>query len=274
MKPYYEHAGITIYHGDALSVLPLLDRAELILTDPPYGVTRNWWDSTNWILTWPELMQQINPAAIVMTAQQPFTSKIVSAMPDWFKWADVWHKTQARGRLNAKFMPLREHEDILVFSRDTVPFYPQLKRKLKENVRPNSPRTKGSDNYGPHGLISERSIADNMSYPRSVVRFANSQEGDHPTQKPVQLFTYLILSYSRAAELVIDPFCGSGTTLAAAKRTGRRAIGIEIEERYCEIAAKRLSQEVMQFQELGSPEFSGSHAGIASSPAPKGDTRP
>lgn len=250
LTPYYEHAGITIYHWDATSVLLGIESPDLILTDPPYGVTRNWWDKTNWVPTWLELMERVSPRALVMTAQQPFTSQIVTAMPDWFKWADVWHKTQARGHLNATVMPLREHEDILVFSKDTVPYYPQLERKPKENIRPVSPRTKGSDNYGTHGLVSQRGIPLDMAYPRSVVRFANCQEGQHPTQKPVNLFAYLIMSFSRTAELVIDPFMGSGTTLVAAKKTGRRAIGIEIEERYCEIAAKRLSQEVMDFGNL------------------------
>ena len=245
MTPYYSEAGITIYHGDCREILPALPKVDLVLTDPPYGVTRNWWDTTNWLPWFKPAKELLDPKSIVMTGQQPFTSQMVWLMPDWFKWADVWHKTQARGHLNAKIMPLREHEDILVFSSGTAPYYPQLQAKPKENIRPNSPRTKGTSNYGEHGLVSARSIPEDQSYPRSVVTFANCQEGQHPTQKPVELFSYLILSFSLSGETILDPFCGSGTTLVAAKNLGRNAIGIEIEERYCEIAANRLRQGVL-----------------------------
>ena len=250
MRPYYEHAGITIYHGDCREVLPTLLPVDLVLTDPPYGVSRNSWDSTDWIPSFRPLMEIVCPKAIVMTAQQPFSSQIVMSMRDWFKWSDVWRKTQARGHLNANVMPLREHEDILVFSSNSVPFYPQFTRKPTFNIRPNSPRTKGTTNYGKHGLVSERTIPLDESYPRSVVTFSNSQEGEHPTQKPVELFRYLVLSFSFTGETILDPFLGSGTTLQAAKELGRTAIGIEIEERYCEISAKRLSQEVLNLTEV------------------------
>ncbi len=249
MSLYYDHAGIQIHLGDCREILPTLPKLDLLLTDPPYGATRNWWDKTNWIPSWREMMEILDVPCQVMTAQQPFSSQIISAIPDWFKWADVWHKTQARGHLNCKIMPLRDHEDILVFARGSAPFYPQFSKKPKENVRPNSARTKGTDNYGKHALTSERLVPLDVSFPRSVVTFPNDQSGQHPTQKPVALFSYLVRSFSADGQTILDPFMGSGTTLVAAKNLGRKAIGIEIEERYCEIAAKRLRQEVFDFSE-------------------------
>lgn len=250
MKPYYEEKGITIYHGDCREILPTLEPVDLVLTDPPYGITRNKWDCFDFIPQWWECIKRLARNGVVITAQQPFTSEMVMAGRDWFKWADVWHKTQARGHLNARVMPMREHEDILVFAPGKMVYHPQLQRKLSHNMRPISPRTKGTANYGAHGLESDRTIALDEAYPRSVVRFENSQEWQHPTQKPIALVAYLIKTFTNPADEILDPFMGSGTTLRAAKDLGLRAIGIEIEEKYCEIAAERLRQEVLQFEQV------------------------
>jgi len=244
MKPYYQHDGITIYHGDARDILPELEPVDLVLTDPPYGVTQNDWDSFDVCEMW-ALLKNARPTTVVMTAQQPFTTDCINAARDWFKWADVWHKTQARGHLNAHVMPLREHEDVLVFAEAKATFNPVMSKKPKWNVRPVTPRTKQTGNYGNHGLDSERTASVNESFPRSVMQFANSQDGHHPTQKPLALFRLLVSQYSNASDTILDPFMGSGTTLVAAKLEGREAIGIELEERYCEIAANRLRQGVL-----------------------------
>ena len=241
MKPYYEHAGITIYHGDCREIVPQLE-FDVVVTDPPYGVTENKWDDS--AVTLGAFDQIVEP--LVCTSQNPFSSELVCRYRNRFKWSDVWEKTQAVGFLNAKVMPMRQHEDILIFCDGRMPFSPQISRKPLVNIRPHG-RTAQSSNYGKFDEERVRTIAPYETYPRSIVTFANSQEGEHPTQKPLSLFRYLVLSYSYPNHRVCDPFMGSGTTLAAAKALERRAIGIEIEEKYCEIAAKRLSQEVFDF---------------------------
>lgn len=220
-----------------------------IITDPPYGITQNEWDSVPDLEAWWQEVWRVCSGAVVMTANQPFTSKVVMSQLKWFRWADVWHKSQARGHLNAKVMPLREHEDILVFCKSRVTYHPQFSAKPAENIRPNTPRTKQTGCYGNHGLESKRSVDADVSYPRSVVKFSNDQSGLHPTQKPQKLFEYLIQTYTNEGDLVCDPFCGSGTTAAAAKNTGRRFIGIEINPEYVEISKKRLAQKVFEFSE-------------------------
>jgi site-specific DNA-methyltransferase (adenine-specific) len=143
-------------------------------------------------------------------------------------------------------MPLRQHEDILVFCNGRMPYFPQIGDRVKENIRPHLD-TVQTDSYGAYGEKRERTIKIDETYPRSVLKFANSQDGLHPTGKPLSLFSYLVRSYAAAGQTLCDPFMGSGTTLKAAKMMGCSAFGMEVEERYCEIAANRLSQEVMEF---------------------------
>jgi len=247
IKPYYDEDGIVIYNADCREVLgQFADKSfDLVLTDPPYGVTQNKWDSFDFIPQWWLQMKRLAKNAVVMTAQQPFTSDMVIAGRDWFKWADVWHKTQSRGFLNAKVMPLREHEDILVFGPGRVTYNPQFAPKDRANIRPVTPRTKLSDNYGSANLEWKREQPNDVSFPRSVVKFENSQEGQHPTQKPLALFAYLLKTYANSTDVILDPFLGSGTTLHAAKNLGLKAVGVEINRAYCDIAIERLRQQVL-----------------------------
>jgi len=240
MKPYYQDNSCTIYHGDSREILPQLEPVDLVLTDPPYGVTRNKWDNTGPVF---EVFDQIS-SPIVCTAQNPFTSALVTRYLARFKWSDVWLKSQAVGFLNCKVMPMRQHEDILIFSAGKITYNPQLKDKPKENIRPHG-NTAASSSYGKFENERERSIPLDKTYPTSLVKVSNSQEGLHPTEKPIKLFRYLTASYTNRRQSILDPFMGSGTTLLAAKDLGRKAIGIELEEKYCEIAAKRLAQEVL-----------------------------
>jgi site-specific DNA-methyltransferase (adenine-specific) len=240
MQPYYQDSACTIYNGDCREILPTLPKVDLVLTDPPYGVTQNSWDDAAVVF---DVFNEIT-CPIVCTAQAPFSAQLTMYYRERFKWADVWEKTQPRGFLNCKVMPLRKHEDILVFATGRMPFFPQFSKRPSEHMRTKEKnKGKTSSNYGAYEAIpSERG---DMAYPTSIVRFCNSQDWNHPTGKPVDLFAYLVRSYSNEQQTILDPFMGSGTTLVAAKNLGRKAIGLEIEEKYCEIAAKRLSQEVL-----------------------------
>ena len=242
-KPYYDHAGITIYHGDCLDIMPYLEKVDLVLTDPPYGVTQNDWDK---IEATQSAFDFLLPCNLVFTCQNPASADLITRYRDYFKWSDIWHKSQAVGFLNAKGMPLREHEDILIFSCKSITYNPQIQKKKPENIRPHGD-TAPSSNYGNFKAKRRRTISLDETYPRSIFYCENSQNGFHSNEKPVKLMNYLIRTFSNEDDLIFDPFMGSGTTLVAAKELGRRAIGIEIEEKYCEIAAERLAQEVFDF---------------------------
>lgn len=238
IKPYYSEPGIEIYCGDCRDILPQLPKVNMItITDPLYGVTQNKWDDIN--ITY-GAFDQLN--AWVCTCQNPGSAKLIWRYIHLFKYSDVWEKTQAVGFLNCNKMPLRKHEDILIFG--NLPYNPQIKKKKPENVRPHG-ETALSDNYGKFKTKRVRTIPENMTYPTSVLKFENEQGTSHPTQKPIKLFKYLILTYSNDNDIILDCFMGSGTTLRAAKDLGRKAIGIEIEEKYCDIAVQRLKQQVL-----------------------------
>ena len=253
IKPYYDHAGQTIYLGDCLEILPELEPVHLVLTDPPYGVTQNSWDK---IEKTKQAFDLILPCNLVFTCQNPASADLIMRYFKYFKWSDIWHKSQAVGFLNAKIMPLREHEDILIFANGRMTYNPQIQKKKPENIRPHGD-TAESSNYGKFKEKRERTIGIDETYPRSVFYCENSQNGYHPNEKPEKLFKYLMRTHSNANDLILDPFMGSGTTLVAAKELGRRAIGIEIEEKYCEIAARRLSQEVFQWGGYDEAEEAG-----------------
>lgn len=242
MQPYYQDDYATIYHGDCRWILPQIEKVDLVLTDPPYGVTQNKWDVTDAVF---DVFDSVS-CPIVCTSQNPFTAELICRYKDRFKWADVWEKTQAVGFLNAKVMPLRKHEDILVFCDGRMPYTPQITRKPALNIRPHGD-TAQSSNYGTFKEKRMRTIGIDETYPQSIIRVPNCQEGDHPTQKPRPLFVYLLKTYANSTDIILDPFMGSGTTLRAAKDLGLQSIGIEIEERYCEIAAERLRQGVLAF---------------------------
>ena len=213
MKPYYEHAGITIYHGDCLEIMPTLPAAsvDLVLCDLPYGVTaRNAWDAViPFEPLWAE-DNRVGRGAVVLTATQPFAAALVMSNAAAFKYEWVWCKQQGTG------------------------FKPYVCKSGRATT-----------NYGEQ--VSVVTESNGERYPLTVVDFGYDKNKVHPTQKPVALMEYLIKTYTNPGDTVLDNCMGSGTTLVAAKNLGRKAIGIEREEKYCEIAAKRLSREVFDF---------------------------
>ena len=233
MKPYYEHAGIVIYHGDCRLVLPTLPKCDLLLFDPPYGCDVRYGDAYSddrelywqWFLPALDLLRNTCP-------RMAFTHgvKSLGLITGW-DWVGTWSKPYSAGSRIGNSWVLPHWEPIY--------FFGLFRKGERLNDRPPEHR---SDvfTFDPETAINskgfgfrERNGADNG--------FA------HPTPKPLDLFIELCGLLCRPKEIVCDPFAGSGVTLAAAKFLGRKAIGIEIEERYCEIAAKRLSQSVFEF---------------------------
>jgi len=237
-----------IYKGDCLDVMKDIDDGSiaLILADPPYGTTACKWDSIIPLEPmWKHLKRIIKPnGAIVMTASQPFTTALISSNMKMFKYCWVWEKEQGTGQLNAKIMPLKNHEDICVFTDGTIKamtYNPVMVVGEKPYSRNDIGRVNNAKEkvYGKSHGYSATNI--DTRYPKTVQKFNMAkQKGGHPTQKPVSLMEYLIKTYTNEGETVLDFAAGSGTTGIAAINTNRNYILIEKDEGYYEIAKKRL----------------------------------
>ena len=219
---------------------------DMILADPPYGTTACKWDSVIPLEPmWEQLKRIIKPnGAIVMTASQPFTTILIASNIADFRHNLVWDKVSPTGHLNAKKKPLLRHEDVVLFSKakhGVFTYNPQMRKGAYRNKSPK----RSTDGVVGRCYGTVKHTQDNFNddyYPTSVYELstANRLEKLHPTQKPVALMEYLIKTYTNEGETVLDFCIGSGTTGLAAKNLNRKFIGIEKDERYFEIAKKRL----------------------------------
>ena len=240
MRPYYQNAHGVLWQGDCLAVMGYLQIeygarfADMVLCDPPYGTTRNKWDAVVSLeKMWPRTWACSGPgAAVVFTAAQPFTSTLGASQIDYLRYSWVWEKSAATGHLNAKRMPMKNHEDVLIFYQEPPTYNPQ-------GVAACNKVTRRGGNGGCYGASGKENVQDLTNYPRTIVAFRSEGRTVHPTQKPVALFAYLIQTYTNPGEVVLDFCAGSGTTAVAAEETGRRWVCIEKEEKYCELIAKR-----------------------------------
>lgn len=253
ITPYYEHNGIVIYHGDCLDVLPALESIDAVITDPPYGITACGWDSVIPLEPmWEHLKRITQPrSALVFTASQPFTTTLISSNMDMFKHSWVWQKNRGSNFANLSRAPFREHEDVVVFSRLPPDFNPVAQARSpsgRARAQYDFSRVGGGEAIEPQLSGDGRRTIDAGQRHPSSVQYFNMEVGLHPTQKPVALMAYMVNTYTKQGNTILDFAMGSGTTLVAAKSLGRRAIGVEIEEKYCEIAAGRLAQEYLPFE--------------------------
>lgn len=241
MKPYYEHAGITIYHGDCRDEALMLGNCSVAITDPPYGETALAWDNTcqGWLAI-------LNSSSLWCFGSMRFFLKNREQFNGWrFGQEIVWEKQNGSGFCIDRFN--RVHELCLHWYRGPWSDSYHSTPRIVGGDGTKSVRKRGQT---PHrGAIGNTGYTDDgFRMVRSVFRCRNTHsQADHPTQKPLELLRVLVEYSCHPDGAVLDPFCGSGSTLVAAKQLGRRAVGIEIEEKYCEIAAKRLSQEVLAF---------------------------
>ena len=216
---------------------------DMVLADPPYGTTACKWDSVIPMEPmWECLKKLIKPnGAIVMTASQPFTSVLTCSQLDLFKYSLVWEKTTATGHLNAKKMPMRAHEDILVFYK-RLPIYSPQKTKGHQLKTSINRKPSDSECYGSESKVTSYSSTER--YPRSIITTSTDKQKSslHPTQKPVALMEYLIKTYTREGDAVLDFTMGSGTTGVACVNTGRNFVGIELDEDYFNIASDRIEE--------------------------------
>lgn len=231
--------------GDCIEVMNSIpnESVDLILCDLPYGTTENDFDKP---LDLKELWKQYDRiikknGAILLFAQSPFDKILGCSNLKDLRYEWVWQKTKSTGFMNAKKMPLKSHEMILVFYKKLPTYNPQ---GVKHGVALKTGRSRkgNSRNYGKTGCGNPEYIQTTTNYPKDIIQFSNpSNKGHlHPTQKPVALLEYLIKTYTNEEETVLDNCMGSGSTGVACINTNRRFIGIEIDEGYFEIAKKRI----------------------------------
>lgn len=242
--------------GDCLREMASIpdSSVDMILADLPYGVLNSKNASAQWDRQlpldqlWAEFLRVAKDnAAIVLFAQGMFTATLMTSRPKLWKYNLILEKDRPTGFLNANRMPMRSHEDIAVFY-DRLPTYnPQMVPCLPSER--NHPRGTGKHanvnrQYGPYSEVRSR-LADEK-YPRSVVKIPQEHKCDgksHPTQKPVDLCKWLIRTYTNEGDTVLDPCMGSGTAGVACAGTGRKFIGIEINEEYYNLARSRIMDE-------------------------------
>ncbi len=234
-------SGSALFQGDCLDIMPLIpDKSvQLILADLPYGTTACKWDSIiDLDLLWKQYKRIIKDnGAIVLTASQPFTTKLISSNYEMFRYEWIWEKTLFSNFALVKKQPAKLHENILVFYKKQPIYNPQMQEGKPYTDKPRK-RTMGVIN----DAIGKKKAIDNKGerYPSSVQKYSNgNNKNEHPTQKPLELMKYLISTYSNENDMVLDNTMGSGTTCLAAKELNRRFIGIEKDANYYEIACRR-----------------------------------
>jgi len=233
-----------VLEGDCLELLPLLPDGciDMVLCDLPYGMTNNKWDTPiDLDRLWAAYRRVVKPGGVVaLTGSHRFTGQLITSNTDWFRYKIVWIKSKATNFLSANRQPLRRHEDVCIFYSKQCYCAPQKiqGKPYDKGIR----RDKKSGNYGSFNTFPAknetgmRHPCDILFYEEELLDWAyfRTAEADgvfHPTQKPVNLGRWLVRTYSRPGEIILDNACGSGSFLVAALLEGRRFIGMEKNDR-------------------------------------------
>lgn len=243
-----------LYQGDCLEVMKdIPDKSiDMILCDLPYGVTRNNWDSEISLdALWEQYIRIIKDnGAICLFADGMFMAKLMMSNPKMWRYNLVWNKVLASGFLNANRMPLRSTEEIVVFYKKQ-PIYNPQKTKGKPNHskgkavgKESDDETQVNNNYGNYTIVDNSKELGDMKHPTSLLVFSKPHPSIslHPTEKPVELCEWLIKTYTNENMTVLDNCMGSGSTGIACINTNRNFIGIELEEKYFDIAQNRIKE--------------------------------
>lgn len=224
---------------------------DMILCDLPYGTTDCKWDT---IIPFDALWEQYNRiakqrAAIVLFSSQPFTTKLIQSNLKFFKYCWYWKKRNVTGGIFCKYQPLRCIEDVCVFYRKMPTYNPQGIRKLDVPIIHQVAKSEVFQQK------KNPSVQQYTGYPKHILEFSGvnvgSKERVHPTQKPVDMLEYLVRTYTNKGDVVLDNCMGSGSTGVACVNTGRKFIGIELEDKYFEIAKRRIDHAVFSLQSKG-----------------------
>ena len=234
-----------LLHGDCLELMKdIPDKSvDMILCDLPYGTTRNKWDkSIDLSVLWDNYKRIIKSGGVIaLFSQMPFSAELVNSNRKQFRYEWIWEKSQGTGHLNANRMPLKIHENILIFYDKLGIYNPQY----SEGKAYTAKQSTHSSNYGKQkdDIIT---VNDGFRYPTDIIKFGKDAHKIHPTQKPVPLLEYLIKTYTNEGETVLDNCMGSGSTGVACINTNRDFIGIELDDNYFDIAKKRIEEHLNQ----------------------------
>jgi len=245
---------LQLIKGECIEVMKTIqdNSIDAIITDPPYGTTACKWDSViPFEPMWEQLNRIIKPnGAIVLFATQPFTSSLTLSNIKYFRHQWQWIKNKPTGNFSAKYMPMKANEDILVFGLNKVNYYPimvkRTEKEFKACYRKNDSKSWGNNIQGQKGHLIKRKSKEEQwyKYPTNILDMKKDDKRNgknHPTQKPIALMEYLIKTYTNENETVLDFTMGSGSTGVAAKNLKRNFIGIEMDDKYFEIAKERIN---------------------------------
>ena len=240
----------TLYLGDCLDILPTLDKVDAVVTDPPYGITSCPWDSEIPLGAMWEALKAISKhdTPFIFTAAQPFTSSLIMSKLGHFKYCWYWNKVLPRGHMNAKIQPLRVVEEVVVFYAAQPTYNPQkTANHLRKTAR--TVYQKEGDGLQVYGKEKRDTFYDSAErFPTGLIEISTANQADkvHPTQKPVALMEYLILTYSNEKGEILDFTMGSGTTGVACMNLNRNFVGIEKDPKYFDMACERIENAQRQ----------------------------
>lgn len=236
---------LDLYKGDCLEIMKDIkdNSIDMILCDLPYGCTKNKWDI---IIPFEKLWEQYNRiikknGAIVLFGSQPFTSQLIVSNLKMFRYCLVWEKNKFSDFLNAKRKPMKTNEDICLFYKRQPTYNPQYTYGDPYKRWNSQKAVDKQTNYGGH----KKNVAeskDGKRLPTTVLKFNRIERPKHPTQKPVDLLEWLVKTYSNEGETILDNCMGVGSTGEACKKTNRNFVGIELDEKYFNIAKESLLQ--------------------------------
>lgn len=239
-----------IYQGDCLELMNGIpdESVDMILCDLPYGTTACSWDEViPFEPLWHHYKRVIKDnGAIILFGSEPFSTKLRMSNLEWYRYDWIWKKNKPTGFANANRRPIKNTERISVFFKRQSTYNPQgLKRydkpKIKKRRNPKSETVNMGENDG--SLLGEYCV-EYYNYPREILEFQGASKTSHPTQKPVELFEYLIKTYTNEGALILDNCIGSGTTAVAAINTNRSFIGMELNNEYYILAKGRINKHI------------------------------
>lgn len=238
----------SLVNGDCLEVMPKIEghSVDMILCDLPYGRTHNRWDSViPFEDLWSNYKRLIKPNGVIaLFADGMFMAELMVSNKKMWKYNIVWDKVLVSGFLNANRQPLRSHEEIVIFYNKQPTYNPQ-KFKGQANHSKGFSQKNTNNNYNKFEIVDNREELGDMKHPRSIWTFTKPHPSKmvHPTEKSLECIECLIKTYTNEGDLVLDNTMGSGTTCLGAKNLNRKFIGIELDEKYFDIAVKKLSDE-------------------------------
>jgi site-specific DNA-methyltransferase (adenine-specific) len=250
---------IQLYNGDCLEVMDRLIekgvKVDAIITDPPYGTTACKWDSViHFEAMWERLNKLIKDnGAIVLFGSEPFSSALRMSNIKNYKYDWVWEKQQGANFANVNYQPFRVSECVSVFGEFATSFNKKKTKNYNPQMSEGTPYLCKSGKQK-HDTLNNGSAKDGLHitenkgqrHPRNIIKFNHDKTKHHPTQKPVALMEYLVKTYTNEGEIVLDFTMGSGTTGVACKNLNRKFIGIELDEKYFNIAKERIEKEPIQ----------------------------